>query len=609
MASPHPTSPSDITPASITKWVLFILLALFLVFFNLFVDFKGLSHAKGMEQAQISREIARGHQFTTKVAKPLALYQINEHRKQEDEKDPGVALIGLRDTYHAPLNPLLNSIIMRLLKTETAPDGDDGLRYTPDGYEIFFLDYVISGLSMLMVLGSVGLSYLLASHIFDRKIGGITALLMLLCQLLWRFAQSGLPQPLMLFLFTFAIYFLYRATESIHLGRSPYLWGVLSALFFGLLALAHWIAVWVFIGALFYAAFFLRPRGLVAVAMLGVFLFIVIWWPLLVNLPATGNPLGSGFYQFYAGLSGGSESMIFRNFNPDQIQINPDGGLLRKIAFGTVNQLAGIFALMGGVLAAPLFFLSLLHPFKRVEIAHFRWGILLMWVWAAIGMSIFGLAEEAYDPNQIHILFMPVMAAYGLAFLAVLWSRLSLPTGAAWVRNGHFIIVVLVSSASLLLTLPWQIAGAMSAGGRRFNYPPYIPPLYAPLTKVIAENEVIASDAPWAVAWYADRTALWLPRTRAQLDAAYKSTKDHGYPMAGILLTPLSTHQNYAFNIIWREGEYGEWAPLIENFSAMSRYRTSTIAAMGDEFPFKSFGSLSGQRGDMVFYSDGSRLR
>lgn len=608
MASPHPTSPTDITPASIIKWVLLILLALFLVFFYLFIDFRGLSHQKGMEQAQIAREIARGHQFTTKVVKPLALYQINEHRKKEDERDKGAPLIGLRDTYHSPLNPLLNSIAMRLLKTEPNESGDDGLRYVPEGTSIFLLDYMIAGLSMLMLMAAVGLSYQLASHIFDRKIGAITALLMLLCQLLWQFAQSGLPQPLMLFLFSFALYFLYRATESIQLGRSPYMWAVLSSLFFGLLALSHWIAVWIFIGALFYAAFFLRPRGMVAVAMLGVFLFIVIWWPLLVNLPATGNPLGSGFYQFYAGLSGGSEAMVFRNFNPDQIQISPDGGMLRKIASGTVFQLAGIFTLMGGVLAAPMFFLSLLHPFKRAEIAQFRWGVLLMWVWASVGMSIFGLAEESRDPNQLHVLFIPVMSAYGLAFLAVLWSRLSLPSGAAWVRNAHFIIITIVSGAPLLLNMPWQISGAI-ANTRKFNYPPYIPPFYPPLNKIVAENQVVATDAPWAVAWYADRTALWLPRTRAQLDSIYKNSKEQGYPVTGIMITPVAAHQDYARNIIFRGGEYGEWAPLIENYSMMMHYRSSAIPSLGDDFPFKTFSPLSRNMGDHVFYSEGQGLQ
>ncbi len=578
----------------------------FVALFYLVVDFKGLSHAKGMEQAQLSREIARGHQNVTKVVKPLQQWQINQNRKAADENAEPAPLIGQRDTYHAPLNPLINSIPMRFLKESDAEGGGDGLVFNPEKEKIFRLDYVIAGLSMVLLLASIGISYVLISHIFDRKIAGVTALLMLLCSLLWRFAQSGLPQPLMLFLFSFAMYFFYRAVESVQVGRSPFLWAVLTALFFGLLALAHWIAVWIFFGALTYAAFFLRPRGVVALVMLVVFLLIVAWWPLLVNLPTAGNPMGSGFYQFYAGLAGGSESMVMRNFNPEQLMLNPDG-FLRKIAYGTVGQLASIFTFMGGIVAAPLFFISLLHPFKRAEIAQFRWAILIMWVWAAIGMAIFGLPEGDKDANQLHILFIPLMTAYGLALLSVLWSRLSLPIEFAMVRNGHFIITVLVSAAPFLLTVPWDITYGLQRDFKA-NWPPYFPLKYAEVARGVAENEIVVTDAPWAMAWYGDRTSLWLPRTRAQFYRAYDETKGQGYPMAGILLTPISTHQEYANQIAGRAGEYGEWGPLIENFSAMYNYRTNTLIGMEESFSFKVPNRLM-PGADMVFYSDRNRIQ
>ena len=606
MASPHPTNPSEITPATMIRWGLFVLLVAFVSWFYLILDFRGLSHAKGMEQAQLAREIARGYQNTTKVVKPLQQWQINEHRLANDDKAGPAPLIGQRDTYHAPLNPLINSISMRLLKKEAKPGEPDGLVFDPKQETVFFLDYVIAGLSMVLLLAAIGISYMLVSHIFDRKIAGVTSLLMLLCPLLWKFAQSGLPQPLMLFLFSFAMYFFYRAIECVQIGRSPFLWAVLTALFFGLLALAHWIAVWIFVGALLYAAFFLRPQGLVALAMLVVFLLIVAWWPLLVNLPTAGNPMGSGFYQFYAGLAGGSESMVMRNFNPEQLMLNPDG-FLRKIAYGTIAQLASIFTFMGGIVAAPLFFISLLHPFKRPEIARFRWAVLMMWVWAAIGMAIFGLPEGEKDANQLHILFIPVMTAYGLALLSVLWSRLSLPVEFAMVRNGHFIIAVIVSAAPFLLTAPWDIVGAMSRDFKA-NWPPYLPLKYAEVAKGVAENEIVVSDAPWAMAWYGDRTSLWLPRTRAQFMRAYEDTKAQGYPMAGILLTPISTHQPYASQVSGRGGEYGEWGALIENYNAIYYYRTSTLIGLEENFPFKVLNQLL-PSADMVFYSDRSRVR
>ena len=478
------------------RWALFLVLVVCVTFFYLIIDFKGLSHAKGMDLAQIAREIARGNNFITKVLRPIAVSQINEHLKSEDPQSQGVKLVGLQDTYHSPLYPLLNSIILRLVKKSGSP-AEDGLTY--DGQsKIFFLDQLIAAGAMILLLAAIGVSYLLIARIFDTKIAAVTALLMLLCGLLWRFAQSGLPQPLMLFLFSFAMYFLYKAVENVQVGRGAYLWVVLAGLFFGLLALAHWIACWVFIGAVIYVAFFLRPRGVLALVMLGVFLFIVIWWPLLVNYPVAGNPMGSGLYQFYSGLAGGSEGMVMRNYNPAQEPLNPDG-FLRKVAYGTVAQLVSIFTYLGGIIAAPLFFVSLLHPFKRIEISQFRWAILLMWVWAAIGMAIFGIPEGESDANQINVLFIPLMTAYGLALLSVLWSRLALPGDYALVRNGHLVIVVLVSAAPMLLTMPWDIAIGLN---REFkaNWPPYLPRVYPSLRDAAAENEIIATDAPWAVA-------------------------------------------------------------------------------------------------------------
>ena len=115
----------------------------------------------------------------------------------------------------------------------------------------------------------------------------------------------------------------------------------------------------------------------------------------------------------------------------------------------------------------------------------------------------------------------------------------------------------------MLLTMPWDIAIGLN---REFkaNWPPYLPRVYPSLRDAAAENEIIATDAPWAVAWYADRTA---PRTRKQFYDIMEDTKSKGYPITGVLVTPISTHMPYARDIVGKRGEYSEWAPVIENFS------------------------------------------
>ena len=86
-------------------WVFRALVAAFLAYVVslwLFKDgtFKGLSHEKAMEQAQISREIARGNGFSTKMIRPASLYQF-ESNKIAINQDR------IPDTFHAPLGPVL----------------------------------------------------------------------------------------------------------------------------------------------------------------------------------------------------------------------------------------------------------------------------------------------------------------------------------------------------------------------------------------------------------------------------------------------------------------------------------------------------------------------
>ena len=68
-------------------------------------------------------------------------------------------------------------------------------------------------------------------------------------------------------------------------------------------------------------------------------------------------------------------------------------------------------------------------------------------------------------------------------------------------------------------------------------------------------NEIIASDMPWAVAWYSDRKSLWLPAKLETLTEFY-NLHTLGGPIAGIYLTPVSRDLGYASQIFpdkqWR---------------------------------------------------------
>ncbi|MFV1994199.1 MAG: ArnT family glycosyltransferase [Verrucomicrobiales bacterium] len=577
----------ELSAALVVRRALCVLLLLWLVVFYLFLDFRGLSSPNGMDQAQIAREIARGHGFETKTIRPLALYQVNaSQRDQLDKKD--APIVGFQDTYHAPLNPLLNSMVLRLFKGHW--------KYQTDA-PIYYLDRVLAVTSALLMLAAIGVSYLLAARIFDARIAAVTAILLLLCQLLWKFAQSGLSQNLMLFLFSFAVYFLYKAVESAAARRSPMLWIGLCGGFFGLLALTHWLAIWIFIGAFVFVALYFRPRGATAILLLAVFVVIVTPWGIR-NWTITGTPVGSGIYDLYNGLAQDTAGTAMRNFDPEKNPL-PADGLPTKLILNSLRQIDQLYMMLGSVAVAPLFFLSLLHPFRRPEIAAFRWALLAMWIPAVMGMSLFGLPGGYTDPNQLHIIFVPMMSAYGLAFLSVLWTRMGLPTQYPIVRNGHFIAIALLSAAPLVLHMPQKVIQGLGSKGYP-NWPPYVPAGITRLANWTEENEVILSDVPWAVAWYADRASMWLPSNLEQFETLKLYAAEQGTPMAGVFLTPVTTDGRLLSDIT--RGEYAPWAQLILR-GELFRYQ---IDVLDPTFPFR-YAQPMPVSNQSFFYSDSQR--
>ena len=90
------------------------------------------------------------------------------------------------------------------------------------------------------------------------------------------------------------------------------------------------------------------------------------------------------------------------------------------------------------------------------------------------------------------------------------------------------------------------------------------------------EDEIIASDQPWAVAWYTDRRSLWLPMKLSQLETIENMAESEETPIVGVLTTPVSSgtgplNQTAAFY-----GEYlglmlDAWAGVATNTSPKRR--------------------------------------
>jgi hypothetical protein len=584
-------------PALIRR-VLFFLLLVILTFGNVFLLFRGLNSPEAMDQAQISRQIARNEGMTTKFIRPIA------YEQSKNSPDSNAGFMNFRDTFHAPLNLLVNAAVFQMIDA-----GNSEKWKIANDQMVYNLDRVVAGVATMFFLLSIGVNYLLLSRIFDSKIAGVTALLMLCCELMWNFSLSGLPQMLMLFLFSSAMFFAYKALEFVQEGRLPLTPALLAGLCLILLTLTHWICVWILIGYLIFAAVAFRPRGLVSIIVL-VMAAVICAVPLYRNYQASGTVMGTAFMVIYSGLGDGEDSaMRVTEFSSDDSNLRLDG-LVMKIVRTTILQGTDILPFLGSIFAAPLFFLALLHPFKRIPIARFRWCILLMWVFAALGMSIFGVTADGTHPNQIHILFAPLMTAYGLALVSILWNRLEIIVTVPLLRDAHHFIIILLSVAPLLLGSFNMARFGLVRGEKGLpHWPPYYPAglnIYFDQQNVVLEDQILVTDQPWAVAWYSDRVAIWLPKKVNGFDSMESTAANLKTPVVGILITP-SSHGSRSISDITRQ--YGDFTSLVidgRTFQAtmpqgMTLFdKDPKLTAISNKYRYRA--SILGM--DMVYYSN-----
>jgi hypothetical protein len=204
-----------------------------------------------------------------------------------------------------------------------------------------------------------------------------------------------------------------------------------------------------------------------------------------------------------------------------------------------------------------------------------------MWSFAAFGMAFF-IPRGAVSANQLHMLFLPLFGAYGMAFLLVLWNRIDLRLPGA--RPAFIAVVFAVTGLPMAIQL-------LTAPPQRVNWPPYVPTFINSVSSWIEPDEVLCSDMPWATAWYGGRVSLLLPATVKQFITIH-DYKYLGGPVNGLYLTPVSGDRPWISGIA--KGDYREWATFIMRTADLSR------------FPLQFFTPLPIDN-ECVFYSNRDR--
>lgn len=538
---------------------LIALLAVTLLY--LFIQFAGFSTATAMDQAQISRNLLEGHGFSTNYIRPLALWQLDRSEKE-------IPANNFPDFSQPPLFPALNIVPLAIVKGSLTMKPDE-LTYSGDR--------AIAAFSILLFFASVWIGFLIARKLFDAQLALLGVLVVLVTDLLWKFSLSGLPQMLLMLLFMATSWLILKAMEGQEAGEpgmamaKRWILSLLIGAAFALMTLTNWLGCWIFFGYLFFAFFYFKPRFLPLGSILA---FAAVLTPWIVrNVMVSGHPFGLAIYPM------GREELM-RTLEPDFADMFY--GFKMHVRFGIVDQIGDLLSYLGLNLAAGAFFLSLFHPFKRPMTAKFKWCVLAMWIVSVIGMAVYGPIRTPVSEVQIHSIFIPLFAFFGLAFLLVLWNRLGFQH--SLMRLVFNSVIVFVCAIPMLLTL-------FAGQGARVNWPPYVPPYIASLGLLYGEDEALCSDMPWAVAWYANRRCLLLPENpKAMVDISDYDVI--GRPIRGLFLTPVTGDLPFMKDIAL--GDYKPWAGLILR-------QPQSVKG----FPLKAvFGWMEGQ---IILFSDEDR--
>ncbi|MGH8048488.1 MAG: glycosyltransferase family 39 protein [Chthoniobacterales bacterium] len=497
----------------------------------LFIRFTGFDSETAMDQAQISRAIASGEGFSTKFIRPLALWQL-------DRAGRTIPSGNFPDFLEPPLWPVATTIPLLMVKKDWKMDVEKAYIYTGDR--------AIAGFTIVLFLVAVVIGYFVARRLFDAQVALLGVMLVLVTDLLWKFSLSGLPQIFLMLLLLLASWAILRAmSEQQDAPQAPPLkkWLLQAGIgaLFALMTLSHWVACWFFVGYLFFAFFYFRPRFLPLAAIV-MFAAVLAPW-IFRTYSVSGHPFGIALFPITHG------DPLMRSLDPDFD--NLFYGFRLKMRMSIVDQMGNLFAYLGLNIAAGAFFVALFHPFKRPETAKFRWCVLAMWVGAVIGMAAYGPVDSVTDDLQLHAVFIPLMVFYGLAFLLVLWNRLGFQH--PLVRTVFNTALVIVAAIPMIFTL-------FSGSGRSVSWPPYVPPYIAALGNMFEPREAVCSDMPWAVAWYADRKCLLLPDSPKTM-VKISDFDIMGAPICGLFLTPITGDAKLTSEIL--RGSYKQWAPLI----------------------------------------------
>jgi hypothetical protein len=515
-------------------WLIFLLFAASMAALHAYGTFQGLKDPRAMEEAQLARNFANGEGLSTRCIRPLSLWALSEAADAPLRTDSHLDLL------HPPVWPAILGTALRAAG-RLAPRPATTFVDPGDCWPLA-VSHLFAILSVLWV-------WLIARRMFDARTGTLSAVSCLLAALLWRRSGAADGFSAALFFLLAAVWFALCAVDPRRPGGAPWPDSLPVPAFRWLLPLAASAACTALAflarytaGAVAPAVFLYvgcarhRPRSW-ARAVLYLLLAALCTLPwILRNLDACGRPFGLAPLMALSGTYLFPGDALPRALHPSL----PDSGtLFYALQLKAVAGLRALAADAGGFAGAGLLLAlalaQFLHPFRRFSGRVLRWCLLPALLLAWISAAVFG--ESA---ATVAAFFFPLAIPYAWAFVLVLLDRLRLATatGAALVLG------------TLMLVSAWPFILDVVPPRTGLPYPPYYHPYITWTCDRLSPGEPVATDIPWATAWYGNTPSVLLPkdtadfaeidRTAFRIPLVYLTTETRNRPWISDLADPLA---------------------------------------------------------------------
>jgi Dolichyl-phosphate-mannose-protein mannosyltransferase len=521
-------------PGSRIVWILVIVLALggLTTWYDLWA-YHGFSAPEAMDSAQVARNLAEGHGYSTQFVRPFSLY-LMQQKHQAGTIESANASGFYPDLANAPVYPTVLAALMKVHRPDWTVESQKHFWSQNGTFKRYEPEFFIAIFNQFLLLAAVALTFFIAKKMFDAQVAWLSALLTLGSSLLWKFSVSGLSTMLLLVIFLTLILCLLKI-EALARAESPEprrltAYTIILGVLLGLGLLTRYSFGWLVVPAVFFLAMFggARRTGL-AVSLCLTFGVVISPW-LARNFHVSHTFFGTAGYAAIEGTAIFPGTKLMQSSAPEMIG-NWAMPLVQKLAGNAIVLAQDDLPRLGGW-AAILFFAGLLLGLRNDGARRLRYFMLMcLGVFVAVqAVGRTGLSDFSPELNSENLLVLltPLAIIFGIAFFLTLLDQMNFP--APEVR--YVVIIFLIA----LMWLP-LVTNLLPPKPSPTAYPPYHPPEIQKISSWMRPEELMMSDMPWAVAWYGHRPCVW---NSVDAKDAFFAINDYFQPVKAVYLTTVT---------------------------------------------------------------------